>query len=220
MLETNRFAELSEGHGTLTSPVHRARILAVDDDENMLEVLREGLTRAEFKCATSRCVDEASMMLQGQEFDLVLLDVAMPGKSGMEFLPEIKAWYPDTAVLMLTGQLEVDTAVSAMQHGVYDYVTKPVAMAELGTRIERALGKRAAVKADRERQEIVEQQVSQRTREITALNNLIQREISQHVSTQEAYTRLNQATMEFGSQLRELSSVARVFSSGKGDAVA
>ena len=120
-----------------------ARILAVDDEEYIRELLLAGLSEAGYECIDAPRADRATELLEQQEFDLALLDINMPGRSGMELLSDIKVRHPDVAVLMLTGDVEVTKAVSAMQQGAYDYVTKPVSMPELVTRIEHALSRRA-----------------------------------------------------------------------------
>ncbi len=121
----------------------KSRILAVDDEEGNREVLARGLE--EYECLTASNAEEAAKLLKAEEFELVLLDINMPGKSGIEFLREIKADYPDIAVVMLTGQMDLSTAVTAMREGAYDYVTKPVSLPELEIRIKHALSRRALV---------------------------------------------------------------------------
>ena len=108
------------------------RILIVDDDERISQMLQIALTKAGYTCATALNAAIAGDKLREQEFELVFLDINMPGKTGLEFLPEIKQYYPDTAVIMLTGVEDLSIAIGAMQQGAYDYVNKPVrSMAEL-----------------------------------------------------------------------------------------
>ena len=122
------------------------RILIVDDDERISQMLQIALTKAGYTCTTALNAALAGDKLREQEFELVFLDINMPGKTGLEFLPEIKQYYPDTAVIMLTGVEDLSIAVGAMQQGAYDYVNKPVrSMAELTLRIEHALANRALV---------------------------------------------------------------------------
>ena len=101
-----------------------ARILAVDDEENIREMLRRGLERTGYEVVTAESAGRAANLLDGEEFDLVLLDITMPGKSGIDFLPEIIAKYPELAVIMLTGIADVSTGVRAMREGAHDYVNK------------------------------------------------------------------------------------------------
>jgi DNA-binding NtrC family response regulator len=93
----------------------KARILVVDDEPNIREVLDRGLTRFGYECVNAEATDAAARQLQQVEFDFVVLDLMMPGRSGIDFLPEIMAKQPDDAVLMLTGVADEATAVKAMQ---------------------------------------------------------------------------------------------------------
>ena len=119
----------------------RPRILVVDDDELIREALATTLGRL-FECGTAQSAEHAAKTLQQEKFDLVVLDINMPGKSGMEFLPEIIARYPDLPVVMLTGLDDTATAVKAMREGAYDYATKPITFGEMAGRIENALARR------------------------------------------------------------------------------
>ena len=154
-----------------------ARILVVDDEERMRELLERGLRRANYDCATASSPDHAARLLKQQDgkFDLVLLDIIMPGKSGIEYLPELTMQYSDMAVIMLTGVTDVSAAVRAMREGAYDYAIKPVNLGELAIRIETALARRALALENRLYQQRQEQLVNeldtrleQRRREMTA----------------------------------------------------
>ena len=123
-------------------PTHLPRILIVDDEEDMLEVLERGLTQSNYQCVTATSARDAYEILNRQKIDLVLLDIRMPDVSGMQLLPRIKTNHPDVAVVMLSGKDDMPTAVLAMREGADDYVTKPVAREELIIRIELVLGRR------------------------------------------------------------------------------
>ena len=159
------------------------RILIVDDDERISQMLAVGLTEAGYSCTTASNAYFAADKLREQEFELVILDIMMPGKTGMEFLPEIKQHFPHTAVIMLTGVDDLSIAVSAMQQGAYDYINKPVtSLAELTLRIEHALSNRAQLLEIHRYQENLEQMVKDRTaeleermRELNELNQKISR---------------------------------------------
>ena len=175
----------------------RVRILAVDDDESTLEVLRRKLSRNGNVCDSAQNVVYAELLLQNEEIDLLILDINMPGKSGMEFLPEVVAQYPDLAVLMMTAVIDTTTAVNAMRHGAYDYVTKPVNLDEFTIRIEHSLEKRALVLQNRDYQQNLERMVAERTeqleqkvRELLALNVLFQEHLRQRFEVVEGYREL------------------------------
>ena len=181
------------------------RILAVDDEDHALEVVQRYLSRQGYSCVSAPNVNDASVLLKTQEFDLLILDIMMPDKSGIEFLPEIVSQHPDIAVLMMTGVVDTSTAVKAMRDGAYDYVTKPVNLDDLGIRIERALERRSLQIENKEYQQNLEIMVGERTerleqrmRELRALNKLFQSHLNQVLGTQEAYKRLQSAISSFG----------------------
>ena len=73
--------------------------------------------------------------MSDEKFDLVLLDITMAGKSGIEFLPEIKDNDPDVAVVMLTEIADVSVGVKAMREGAFDYVNKPASLPDFIIRV-------------------------------------------------------------------------------------
>ena len=181
------------------------RILAVDDEEHGREVLQRYLLRRGYSCVSAPNVIDAWFLLKTQEFDLLILDIIMPGKSGIEFLPDVLSQQPDIAVLMMTAVVDTSAAVKAMRDGAYDYVTKPVDLDDLGIRIERALERRSLRLENQEYQQNLEIMVEERTerleqrmREVGALNKLFQSHLNQVLGTQEAYNQLQSAIFGFG----------------------
>jgi DNA-binding NtrC family response regulator len=162
-------------------------ILAVDDEANIREVLERGLSRAGYHCVTTSSADRAAQLLKREAFPLVLLDIMMPGKSGLELLPEILFRYPDTGVVMMTGMTDTATAVKAMLEGALDYVIKPFNLDDLITRIEHDLAQRTLMLQNRDHQHNLERMVAERTgqlermvREVMALNGLLQEHLHRH----------------------------------------
>ncbi|MDY6951268.1 MAG: response regulator, partial [Thermodesulfobacteriota bacterium] len=92
---------------------------------------------------TSLSGEEATEKVKGYNFDVVILDVAMPGMDGIATLREIKKLKPLTEVLMLTGNATVETAVEGMKLGALDYVLKPCEIDELVAKIDRGYGRKA-----------------------------------------------------------------------------
>ena len=197
-----------------------ARILIVDDEADVREMLQRTLVRSGHECATASGPAEAASLLQRQEFELVILDVLMPERSGMQFLPELLARYPDVAVIMLSAVADSPTAVMAMREGASDYVTKPINLSRLGTHITRALDRRAGMTRTRDYRRNLESMVAergadaqQRMREITALNNLVRSHIRQAIGTEESYNRLQTTLADFSTQLETLAQQAKVIAS-------
>jgi DNA-binding NtrC family response regulator len=101
------------------------RVLVVDDDDVMRKVWRRILRPPEFEVDVAARADEALAVLGRSPFDVVLLDIVMPGQSGMEVLPIIKRLWPEIEVVMMTAFGGVDAAVQAVKLGAYEFLTKP-----------------------------------------------------------------------------------------------
>jgi DNA-binding response OmpR family regulator len=115
------------------------RILVVDDDQELRETISEILVDAGFFVANASSGEEALKILSGQTFDLVLLDMIMPGLGGQEILPLLKRQAPRTRIIMITAFATVENAVAAMRKGADDYLTKPFKVDELLTAVRRSL---------------------------------------------------------------------------------
>lgn len=118
------------------------RVLVVDDEEKVRRYLSRLLLKRGYAVETAADGPEAMAMLQEQDMDLIILDVLMPGPSGLEILPRIKELRPHSEVIMLTGNASVDDGVEGIRRGAFDYLLKPVDMPALLDRIHRALERR------------------------------------------------------------------------------
>lgn len=118
-------------------------ILMVDDDAAFRHVLSGELRRLGYEVATAASGEEAVQSVAAGEHDVLLLDLRLPGMSGLETLRIINARAPSTEVIMLTGHGSIDTAIEAIRIGAFDYVVKPCPLDELDVRIQRALERRA-----------------------------------------------------------------------------
>ena len=106
-------------------------LLVVDDEQRFLFTTEKLLNRQGFEVFIAESGGRALKLLEEHDIKVVILDVKMPGMSGIETLKEIKRLYPHIAVIMLTGHATVPSAVEAMQMGATDYLMKPVAMDQL-----------------------------------------------------------------------------------------
>jgi len=106
----------------------KIRILLVDDEKEYVETLAERLRNRGFHVTEAFSGSEAVEKLKGYNFDVTVLDVKMPGMSGIETLDQIKKLKPLTEVLMLTGHGTIETAIEGMKKGAYDYLLKPCKM--------------------------------------------------------------------------------------------
>jgi len=104
---------------------HRAKILIVDDDPSVRNLIRKILESDDYSCEMAGSADDALELLKQQSFDLVMSDVVMPGRSGVQLLAEIKAIYPNVPILMISGHSTQATAETALSLGAYDFLLKP-----------------------------------------------------------------------------------------------
>ena len=121
----------------------KVRVLLVDDEEQFVETLALRLEARDFAVATAFKGDQALDYLKGKDVDVVVLDVLMPGLSGIDTLREMKKIRPLTEVIMLTGHATVETAIEGMKLGAFDYLMKPTEIEELVEKITRAQGRKA-----------------------------------------------------------------------------
>jgi len=129
----------------------KIRVLLVDDEKEFVESLSERLELRLFEVKTLFNGDDAVNLLQQEDIDVVILDVLMPGKDGIATLTEIKKLKPLTQVIMLTGNATVETAISGMKRGAYDYLMKPTETEDLVNKIN------SAAKLKREHEERIQQ---------------------------------------------------------------
>ena len=121
-------------------------ILVVDDEPNIIEVLEIILQDEGMEVIKSGSGQEALALLRKSSVDLVISDIKMPDLSGVELLRQAKQFAPDTAFIMITAFASTETAIEALQHGAYDYITKPFKMGDLRSIVHRALAKRQSQK--------------------------------------------------------------------------
>ena len=114
------------------------RILAVDDEEPMRRLLMKELPRKGFYVETAPDGDTAFGLVKSNTYDVVLLDIVMPGTDGISLMKKLKQDPASPVIIVLTGKATVETAVEAMKHGAYDYLTKPYKLDELVIIINRA----------------------------------------------------------------------------------
>lgn len=148
---------------------HEKKILIVDDETTIRRLLRQKLSRQGYNCEEAGSAEQALSKLAMEPIELLILDVNMPGRSGMEVLPEIKAKYPNTMVVMATAVAETSVAVECMKRGAEDYICKPFNLDEVVMSVERTLDKRELQLKIREYQQSLEDKVGEQTDEIRKL---------------------------------------------------
>jgi len=119
-----------------------SKILLVDDEIVFTDNMSRLLTTRGYRVIAVNSGDSAIQALDNEDFDVVVLDLKMPGMDGITTLKEIKKLGLFTETLILTGHGSIDTALEAMKLGAYDYLTKPCEIDELVDKIEGAWGKK------------------------------------------------------------------------------
>jgi two-component system, NtrC family, response regulator AtoC len=127
----------------------KVRVLLVDDDESLRKLMPRQLTRSGFDVATAANGQEAINAVRETDFDVVLLDIKMPGLSGIETLRQIRQIEDPPEIIMLTADNSLSTGLEAMRLGAYDYLTKPSTSEEI----------EAVVKKAEEKKRIIQQNV-------------------------------------------------------------
>jgi DNA-binding NtrC family response regulator len=114
-------------------------ILIVDDEPIVRESIRDWLQEAGYPVATAESGEEALKMMETQDFSVLVLDVRLPGKTGINILKEIKTLKPDIKSIIITAYPSTELAVEAMKLGAVDYLIKPIAPDELEKLIRETL---------------------------------------------------------------------------------
>jgi DNA-binding NtrC family response regulator len=116
----------------------KIKVLLVDDEKDFIESLAERLELRDFNVSTALNGTDALNLIKENDFDVIVLDVKMPGKDGIETLKEIKNINQLPQVIMLTGHATVETAIQGMKIGAYDYIMKPTVTEDLINLINKA----------------------------------------------------------------------------------
>ena len=123
----------------------QARILVVDDEESMRYLLETALEDEGYMVSTASGGQEALEALEFEPFDLALIDLRMPGKiDGLQLMKEARRLAPEVVIIILTAYASLESAIEAVRQGAFDYIIKPVELAQLSLAVKRALQKKEA----------------------------------------------------------------------------
>ncbi len=125
----------------MLSPKTETTLLVVDDIIETLEVLERNLTAAGYKVLTAKSVAEALKVLRDSQVDLVITDLKMPGRSGLDLVRYVRENLKDTEVMVITGYATVESAVEAVKIGAEEYLAKPFTDEELLKAVRKTLDK-------------------------------------------------------------------------------
>lgn len=143
-----------------------ATVLVVDDERPVRDLVTRWLSRSGFHCMQADSANAAWDLVRSTGVELVVSDIAMPGRSGLELLIDIKTSFPDTAVLMLTASGDTRTAIQALTAGAFGYLLKPVQEGELVLQVQRGMDVRRLVLENRAYTHELEDRVRQQTSSI------------------------------------------------------
>jgi putative two-component system response regulator len=140
-------------------------LLVVDDEEPIRNALRKFLTLQGYEVAVATTGEEALAILQRQKITGILLDVNLPGMSGVELVPQIMELEPTMAILMLTAVNDATSAALCMQRGAFDYLIKPIDLGHLGRAIHHALQRRNTLLESQQINQWLKEEVATRVAE-------------------------------------------------------
>jgi len=149
-----------------------ASILLVDDEAGIRTVLRIFLADLGYAVHTAESADKAMILYRAHRPALVLTDIRMPGKDGIDLLREIKAENPEAEVIMITGHGDMELAIQSLQLEAADFVTKPIRNEVLEIALKRAEERIALRRQLREYTENLERMVADKTRKLVAAERM------------------------------------------------
>jgi response regulator RpfG family c-di-GMP phosphodiesterase len=144
----------------------KEHILVVDDEEMIRDLLSSALAQEMYVCHQASNVDEAFVLLGEQPVDLVISDIMMPGRSGVELLRDLKKVDPDIAVLMITGLSDMNTAMECVHLGADDYITKPFGINRVVLTVKNLIERRCLAIEKKNYQASLEFKVMEQTTQI------------------------------------------------------
>ncbi len=116
----------------------RYTVLIVDDEADFREVTSKQLLRRDLHCESAADGDSALELIKSNSYDVVLLDVKMPGRDGIDTLREMKRLAPMTEIIMLTGHASVESGIDGIKYGAFDYLMKPMEIESLMEKLDAA----------------------------------------------------------------------------------
>ena len=149
-------------------PSDRASILIIDDEPQVRRLIGD-LLSDDHDCLEAGSAEEALAVLETRTFDLVLTDINMSGLSGLELVPRIHQRAPDTLVMMISGQHDIEFAIQSMRAGAFDYITKPMELPQVQLAVDRALKHGALIAEKRRYENHLEELVAERAARIEYL---------------------------------------------------
>lgn len=152
----------------------KKKILIVDDEKPIRNLLKQILEAEGYACALAANAMEARECMKKQTFDLVLCDILMPGELGLDYIREVLSKYPETAAVMVSAIDDFLVEETALQMGVYGYITKPIERNVIIINVANALRRRDLEIANRAHREELELMVADRTNFLVRLKSMLE----------------------------------------------
>ena len=124
----------------------KPKILVVDDEKVIREGCHEVLTLEGFEVVLAKNGEQGLKMIEKAHFDVILLDLMMPGLSGFDVLSHVKALHPDTSIIVITGYATIENSIEAMKKGAFDFIPKPFSPDQLRVVVSKAIEHTGALK--------------------------------------------------------------------------
>ena len=152
-------------------------ILVVDDEDSIRKLVVEYLDRDGFSADSASGGEKAIELIKKKEYDAAIVDLHMPGMSGMEVIQEIKSIHPSTEIIILTGQATVNSAIEAVRNQVFDYIMKPASMDELSRRVHNAVERKKLILQNKELLRQLEAERNGLKKEVTAAKQALEQHL-------------------------------------------
>jgi diguanylate cyclase (GGDEF)-like protein len=144
------------------------RILIVDDDTAIRNLL-ESILSDTYACTTADSAETALQLLKDQTFDLIISDINMGGMSGMDLVVQVRSSSPDTVVMLISGNLDLDSPIEAIRNGAFDYIKKPFDINQVEMAVGRAMRHAELLASKRRHENHLEELVAERTAKLNYL---------------------------------------------------
>src|ERR1700752_5291269 len=148
-----------------TAETQKSKVLIIDDEEQIRNLLIDVLGNT-YQCSDAGSAEEALAALAETNFDLVISDIDMALMSGLELVPRVHSLSPDTVVVMISGNQDIEFAIQALRVGAFDYITKPIDLRHVAASVERALKHSDLLKEKRRYKQQLEDLLQQCTAEV------------------------------------------------------
>ena len=168
--------------------VSAGRVLVVDDEPGIRGMIARFLERGGYEVETAGSVSEALEAVERDRFEALLVDLRLPGGTGLDILAEVRARSPGTRLLLVSGSVDVSSAALAVDHGIDALVTKPFDLAELGERVREAVARHRQAQAASAERELLEARLRQRDAESKLWILRAAHALAQAVEAKDPYT--------------------------------